>query len=128
MVYTIDSVTFAVIFKWRRLWCISWILMIQNFTLHTALGTCTLPRQLLQFNNHFRYTHETFSIKKISCKHFESKMFPSCDLWSCENDLFFTVVRIYRPWYIDKNKDHGISWDLGVMSTWNFHKKVPLTK
>ena len=39
-----------------------------------------------------------------------------------EMAYFFKVVRIYRSRYISKNKDHGTSWDLGVITTSHFQK------
>ena len=35
----------------------------------------------------------------------------------------FRTIRIYRPRIIGKNNNHEISWDLEVVSTWNFSQK-----
>ena len=32
------------------------------------------------------------------------------------------MVVIYRPEFAGKNKDYTVSWDLEVVTTWNFHK------
>ena len=37
-------------------------------------------------------------------------------------------IRIFRPQFISKNKGHAISWDLMLISSWNFHKLVSLKK
>ena len=38
------------------------------------------------------------------------------------------MVVIYRPEFSGKNKDPIVSWDLEVVTTWNFHKELHSTK
>ena len=47
---------------------------------------------------------------------------------ACAKCSYLATVRIYRPGFIGKNKDHLITWDVEVLSTWNFHKLFPLMK
>ena len=39
-------------------------------------------------------------------------------IWTCTGDVLFQGNIIFT----EKNKDHVISWNLEVVSTWNFHQ------
>ena len=38
------------------------------------------------------------------------------------------MFTFFWPQFISKNKDRAISWDLMLISTWNFHKLVSFKK
>ena len=42
--------------------------------------------------------------------------------------LYLKMLTFFRPQFINKNKDHAISCDLMLISTWNSHKLVSLKK
>ena len=72
----------------------------------------------LQLIKHMYYTSKTFSLWiRFSYQNFEIRMISSHDFCAFVNDQLFGEFRICRPGFIDKNKDHFISWDIDLLST-----------
>lgn len=67
-------------------------------------------------------TNKTFPLRiKFSYQNFENKMISLHDFWAFVNGQLFGKAANCIPGFINKNKDHVMSWDTAVLST--FKKK-----